>query len=161
MHFYSGKVKRRGIHPHAGATQLLSDISPDVFDGHWLQLLIALDLLIDGSFAGPQFPAGVRRGHGYSLSCCNSLNRTVTKSWSLTWGHRWLWLAHSVLGCQRPFLWTSSHEHQLSGFLTPWAFWGQPPPVAPKQETKHTWKHTDVVKLIDNCDKLSDHQIVQ
>lgn len=64
MRLYSGKVKRRGIHPHAGATQLLSDISPDVFDRHRLQLLIALDLLIDGSFAGPQFPAFVRRGHG-------------------------------------------------------------------------------------------------
>lgn len=50
------------IHPHAGATQFLSDISPDVVDGNRLQLLIALDLLVDGAFTGPQFPVVKKRG---------------------------------------------------------------------------------------------------
>lgn len=44
------------IYPHAGATEFLSDVSPDVVDGYRLQLLIALDLLVDGSLTGPQFP---------------------------------------------------------------------------------------------------------
>lgn len=44
------------IHPHAGATQFLPDVSPDVVDGHRLQLLIALDLLVNGAFTGSQFP---------------------------------------------------------------------------------------------------------
>ena len=50
------------IHPHAGATEFLSDVSPDVVDGDRLQLLIALDLLVDGSFTGPQFPVNKNRG---------------------------------------------------------------------------------------------------
>lgn len=45
-----------GIHPHAGAAKFLPDVSPDVIDGHRLQLLIALDLLVDGAFTGSQFP---------------------------------------------------------------------------------------------------------
>lgn len=47
-----------GIHPHAGATQFLADVSPDVVDGYRLQLLVALDLLVDGAFTGSQFPVG-------------------------------------------------------------------------------------------------------
>lgn len=50
------------IHPHARATQFLSDVSPDVVDGDRLQLLIALDLLVDGALAGPQFPVIKKRG---------------------------------------------------------------------------------------------------
>ena len=50
------------VYPHAGATQFLPDISPDVVDGHRLQLLIALDLLVDGSFTGPKLPALMKRG---------------------------------------------------------------------------------------------------
>lgn len=45
-------------HPHAGAPQLLADVSPDVVDGHRLQLLVALDLLVDGALAGSQLPVG-------------------------------------------------------------------------------------------------------
>lgn len=50
------------IHPHAGTSQFLSDVSPDVVDGYRLQLLVALDLLVDGAFAGPQFPVVKKRG---------------------------------------------------------------------------------------------------
>lgn len=46
---------------HAGAAQFLADVSPDVVDGHRLQLLIALNLLVDGAFAGSQFPLGSKR----------------------------------------------------------------------------------------------------
>lgn len=49
---------KRSTDSHAGATQLLADVSPDVVDGHRLQLLIALDLLVDGALAGSQFPLG-------------------------------------------------------------------------------------------------------
>lgn len=52
------KKKSIGIHPHAGATQFLADVSPDVVDGYRLQLLVALDLLVDGAFTGSQLPAG-------------------------------------------------------------------------------------------------------
>lgn len=50
-------------HPHAGAPQLLADVSPDVVDGNRFQLLVALDLLVDGAFAGPQLPVGVEEGY--------------------------------------------------------------------------------------------------
>lgn len=53
-----GVRKCIGIHPHAGATQFLADVSPDVVDGYRLQLLVALDLLVDGAFTGSQFPVG-------------------------------------------------------------------------------------------------------
>lgn len=51
-------MDKRSTDSHAGAAQLLPDISPDVVDGHRLQLLVALDLLVDGAFAGSQLPLG-------------------------------------------------------------------------------------------------------
>lgn len=52
-------------HPHAGAPQLLADVSADVVDGHGLQLLVALDLLVDGALAGSQLPVGERKREGF------------------------------------------------------------------------------------------------
>lgn len=51
------KIKdKRSTDSHAGAAQFLPDVSPDVVDGYRFQLLIALNLLVDGAFAGSQFP---------------------------------------------------------------------------------------------------------
>lgn len=52
-------------HPHAGASQLLADVSPDVVDGHRLQLLVALDLLVDGALTGSQLPVGAEKREGF------------------------------------------------------------------------------------------------
>lgn len=47
---------KRSTDSHAGATQLLPDISPDVVDGYGFQLLIPLNLLVNCAFACSQFP---------------------------------------------------------------------------------------------------------
>lgn len=51
----------RSTDSHAGAAQLLADVPPDVVDGYRLQLLVALNLLVDGAFAGSQFPLVSKR----------------------------------------------------------------------------------------------------
>jgi len=68
--------KETSAHPHAGATQLLPDVSPDVVDGHRLQLLVALDLLVDGALAGSQLPGIERRGSRWLQKEKNLTTRT-------------------------------------------------------------------------------------